>query len=236
MITTVLFDLDGTLLPMDQDVFVGTYMKGLAATAASCGYEPKKFIEAVMYGTSAMVKNDGTKTNEKTFWDTLAGIYGDEIYSHTHIFDEFYQTEFQNVSKVCGFSPKSAELISKVKKLGFRVALATNPLFPVVATESRIRWAGLKKEDFEAFTSFENSNFSKPNPKYYLEVCEKIGVKLDECLMVGNDVGDDMVAEQLGMKVFLLTDCLINKENKDISAYPNGSFDDLIAYIENVNN
>ena len=232
MITTVLFDLDGTLLPMDQDVFVSAYMKGLAATAAPCGYEPTEFVKAVMYGTGAMVKNDGTKTNEKAFWDTLAGIYGDKIYGHTHIFDEFYRTEFQNVSKVCGYTQKSAELIAKVKELGFRVALATNPLFPVIATESRIRWAGLNKEDFEMFTSFETSNFSKPNLKYYIEVCERIGVKPEECLMVGNDVGDDMVAEQLGMKVFLLTDCLINKENKDISIYPNGSFDELIAYID----
>ena len=61
-----------------------------------------------------------------------------------------------------------------------------------------------------------------------------MGVTPDECLMVGNDVSDDMVAEQLGMQVFLLTDCLINKENKDISAYPQGSFDELITYIENL--
>ena len=49
--------------------------------------------------------------------------------------------------------------------------------------------------------------------------------------MVGNDVGDDMVAQTLGMQVFLLTDCLINKTGNDISAYPNGSFDALEKYI-----
>ena len=54
----------------------------------------------------------------------------------------------------------------------------------------------------------------------------------DECLMVGNDVGEDMITETLGMKVFLLTDCLINKENKDISLFPNGSFDELMKYID----
>ena len=37
------------------------------------------------------------------------------------------------------------------------------------------------------------------------------------------------------MKVFLLTDCLINRENKDISVYPHGSFDELIQYIEALN-
>ncbi len=232
MITTILFDLDGTLLPMNQDSFAGTYMRGLAATAAPYGYEPKDFAKAVMTGTIAMVKNDGSKSNEEAFWDALTDIYGEKIRSHTHIFDEFYRTDFQEISKVCGFSTQSADVIYKVKQLGFRTALATNPLFPMIATESRIRWAGLKPEDFEIFTTFEGSNFCKPNPNYYREICAKIGVTPYECLMVGNDVTDDMVAEQLGMKVFLLTDCLINKENRDISAYPHGSFDELITYVE----
>ena len=50
--------------------------------------------------------------------------------------------------------------------------------------------------------------------------------------MIGNDVTEDMVAEKLGMKVFLITDCMINKENKDISMYPSGSFKDAIAYLK----
>ena len=50
--------------------------------------------------------------------------------------------------------------------------------------------------------------------------------------MVGNDVKEDMIAESLGMKVFLLTDCLINKEEKDISVYPNGDLNALLAYVD----
>lgn len=49
---------------------------------------------------------------------------------------------------MCGFSPKAAEAIKTAKNAGFRVALATNPLFPIMATESRIKWAGLKPDDF----------------------------------------------------------------------------------------
>ena len=110
--------------------------------------------------------------------------------------------------------------------------LATNPLFPAVATESRIRWAGLQKEDFELVTTYENSKHCKPNPDYYRDIIEEIGVRPEECLMVGNDVNEDMIAESLGMKVFLLTDCLINKEEKDITVYPNGDFGKLIQFIE----
>lgn len=232
MITTILFDLDGTLLPMDQDVFVGTYLKGLATTAAPYGYEPSEFAKAVMLGTKAMVKNDGKQTNEVAFWNALADIYGEKIKSQTHIFDEFYRTDFQKISEVCGNTPKAAEVTRIAKNLGFRVALATNPLFPIIAIESRIKWTGLDPKDFEVFTSFETSHFCKPNLEYYKEVCDTIGVSPKECLMVGNDVSEDMIAKQLGMKVFLLTDYMINKENKDISSYSHGSFDELVAYIK----
>jgi HAD superfamily hydrolase (TIGR01549 family) len=126
------------------------------------------------------------------------------------------------------------DLIKAVKDKGLRVALATNPLFPSTATEQRIAWAGLSPKDFELFTTYENSHFCKPNTNYYLEIMEKLGVKPEECLMVGNDVGEDMIVESLGSQVFLLTDNLINKENKDISVYPNGSFDKLLEYINHI--
>ena len=115
-----------------------------------------------------------------------------------------------------------------------RIVLATNPLFPSIATESRMRWAGLAPDDFELYTTYENSSFCKPNPKYYEEILGKLGVSAEECLMVGNDVTEDMIAETLGMKVFLLTDCLINKENKDISAFVNGSFSELMEFLAEV--
>jgi hypothetical protein len=50
--------------------------------------------------------------------------------------------------------------------------------------------------------------------------------------MVGNDATEDMVAEKLGMKVFLLTDCLINAQNRELSGYPQGSFPELMAYVD----
>lgn len=118
-----------------------------------------------------------------------------------------------------------------IKEMGLRVALATNPIFPAVATESRIRWAGLEPEDFELYTTYESIGYCKPNPAYYREVAAKLGVDPEQCLMVGNDVEEDMeAAEQTGMRVFLLTDCLINRENRDISAYPHGSFSQLMVF------
>ena len=233
-IKMVLFDLDGTLLPMDQEMFVGSYFKMLAGKLVPKGYDPQKLVKDIWAGTAAMVKNTGEVTNEEAFWNTFAEIYGEQVRKDIPMFDEFYRNEFQQVQSVCGYNPKAAEVVKYIKEKGLRIALATNPIFPAIATQSRARWAGIDVDDFEIYTTYENSSHCKPNSDYYRDVLCKLDVQAEECLMVGNDVTEDMVAETLGMKVFLLTDCLINKEDKDISVYPNGGFEDLIKYIDNI--
>ena len=233
-IKVVLFDLDGTLLPMDQDSFIKAYFGGLAKMLAARGYEPEKLVSAIWACTGAMIQNDGSDTNEGTFWKKFQEFFGEKVREDEPYFEEFYRTEFQKVADVCGFAPQAAEVIQLLQKVGKRIVLATNPLFPAIATHSRIRWAGMTPEDFELVTTYENSRYCKPNLKYYEEILGKIGVAPEECLMVGNDVGEDMITAKLGMKVFLLTDCLINKENVDISVYPNGSFGELMEYLREV--
>ena len=231
-IKAVLFDLDGTLLPMDQDTFIKAYLGGMAKKLAPHGYNPEELVKAVYAGMKAMTTNDGSKTNEVAFWNAFTSILGEEVRNDMPIFDDFYRNEFQDVKNICGFLPEAAQTVRKLKEMGYRVALATTPMFPSIATESRIRWAGFELDDFEIFTTYENYHFCKPSLGYYKEVIEKLGVKAEECLMVGNDVGEDMVTEELGMKVFLMPADLINKVGKDISQYPQGDFADLLAYIE----
>ena len=227
----ILFDLDGTLLPMDQDLFVKTYFKLLAVKLAPYGYDPKQLIDAIWGGTAAMVKNNGSCSNEDAFWTFFTGIFGKQALEHLPVFEDFYANEFQGAQAVCSQIPQAAEAINLVKEKGFRVALATNPIFPAIATRSRIRWAGLTPEDFELYTTYENSRFCKPNPAYYQDILAQMDLRPEECLMVGNDVTEDMIAQKLGMQVFLLTDCLINKVGADISQYPHGNFDDLKTFL-----
>lgn len=230
----ILFDLDGTLLPMDQDVFIRDYMQRLAAKMAPFGYEPKTLISAIWAGTGAMVKNDGSRTNEEVFWDSFCGAFGEKARLDEPKFEEFYRVEFQNVKNSCGCNEKAAQVIAKVKGKGLLPILATNPLFPAIATYSRTRWAGLDPADFGLITTYENSSHCKPDPDYYRDILKRMELKPEECVMVGNDVGEDMIAEALGMQVFLLTDCLINKTGGDISRYPNGSFDELLTFIDQI--
>lgn len=228
----VLFDLDGTLLPMDQEEFTKAYFHLLAKKLAPRGYEPKGLVDAIWAGTAAMVKNDGQCSNEEAFWQRFTQIYGPKVQADKPVFEEFYANEFQLARDVCGFTPRAAETVAAIRSMGYRVALATNPIFPSVATESRIRWAGLKPEDFELYTTYENSTHCKPNPAYFHDVAESLHLAPESCLMVGNDALEDTAAAQVGMQVFLLTDCLINKDGRDISTYPRGSFEQLLDYIK----
>lgn len=229
---TVLFDLDGTLLPMDQDSFVKAYFGGLATKMVPYGYDPQQLIQGIWAGTEAMVKNNGSQTNEEAFWRRFCEFAGPDSRKDEPIFNDFYHNEFRFVAVSCGHDKRSAEIIAYLKQMGCRLVLATNPIFPAIATRQRIAWAGLRETDFELVTTYENSRHCKPNPDYYRDIMDIIGEAPENCIMVGNDVQEDMMARKLGMDVFLLTDCLINKDGQDITQYPNGSFDELLEYLK----
>lgn len=231
MVTTVLFDLDGTLLPMDQDKFVKSYLGRMAQKLTPQGFDPDLLVKGIWKGTGAMVKNDGTRTNEEVFWEVFNGVIGKDCKQYEELFLDYYRNEFQEVSRDCGFDPRAAEAIAEIKSLGYRVGLATNPLFPSIATYSRARWAGLNPDDFEIITTYENSRHCKPNPDYYRDILETLNLKPENCVMVGNDVQEDMIAREFGMKVFLLTDSLINRTGEDIGKFPHGSFPELMTFI-----
>lgn len=232
-IRAVLFDLDGTLLKMDQDEFVKVYFKYLAKHLASRKYEPDKLLKVFWDGVTAMVMNDGKQTNEEAFWKVFTEAYGEDSIKDKDYIDDFYKNGFNQVESVCGLYKEAKEIVELVKTCGKIAVLATNPLFPHTATENRMRWAGLKPTDFVEYTTYENCHFCKPNPKYYEELLQKLDLKPEECIMVGNDVEEDMIpTEKLGMQGFLLTNCLINKKERDISKYPQGDFEVLKVFLE----
>lgn len=230
-IQAILFDLDGTLLPMDQDRFTQSYFKLLAKKLLPHGYEPEALVKAIWHGTAAMVRNDGSCSNEEAFWQDFAETLGAQALSDKALFEEFYAVDFQAAQAFCGFTPLAAETVEMLKKAGLRIILATNPIFPSFATESRIRWAGLSPEDFQLYTTYENIGYCKPNLEYYREILRRLELSAEDCLMVGNDVREDMVAEQLGMEVFLLTDCIINPENQPLDRWPHGDFPALQRFL-----
>lgn len=228
----VLFDLDGTLLPLDQDDFIAEYLRQLVAFLSQFGYEPKPMAGAIWAGCQQMIRNNGATTNETAFWQTMAAVLGPGVLDDQAKFEGYYTNEYYRLQQICGYTPEANTLVKRLKDLGIRVILATNPVFPAIATNQRIVWAGLDKADFELITTYENSIYCKPNVKYYAAILEQIGLTGEECMMVGNDISDDMPAQELGMQVFLLTDRLVNRKNLPLDIYPHGDFAALNAYID----
>ena len=231
---TILFDLDGTLLPMDQDAFTKAYFRALTEKLIPHGYEPDALVKGIWTGTASMIKNDGRRTNEAVFWDAFAGIFGDRVYRDKALFDAFYLAEFDRAKEVCGFDPEANVTVKALKSEGYRIILASNPIFPLTAQKRRMEWAGLDTDDFSYITSYENSCYCKPNPDYYREILSAIGCSAKDCLMVGNDTTEDIAAEDAGIQTFLLTNCLINSEGKDIPSHPHGGFEELREYVKHI--
>ena len=226
-IKNVLIDLDGTLLPMDFDVFLNAYINSISNKATLIGLTKEHFKKALWAGIVKMMQNDGSSSNEDAFWAAFCSVAGTTKEETDGNLNDFYNNEFNDIKNVCGFDKNAKILVERLKQNGYNVILATNPVFPKIGTFNRLKWAGLDFDDFSFVSTYENSHYCKPNVKYYEEILQKLNLKAEECLMIGNDVLDDMVAVNLNMQVFLLTDCLINKNGEDISKFDNGSFEDL---------
>jgi len=234
MVDTILFDLDGTLLQVKQTAFLDVYLAELRKVFNKAGMDAELSITAVWAGTKAMVQNDGTVRNIERFWQTFSkhmDIAGKRLREIEAECDKFYSNEFNKVKTVMIPCDISKRLVRRMASKGYGVVLATNPLFPECAVESRLGWIGLDVQDFRLITHYNNSTFCKPNPGYYREILGKINKAPQQCLMVGNNPAEDMSAGALGIETFLVTDCLENEADLDITAFQHGTLEQLEAYL-----
>ena len=227
----LLFDLDGTLLPMVQDEFANSYFMQLSKKFRGTGVDTDKLLKTIEKGLMGMVLNNGRNTNEEVYWQIFEREMKMKKVDIIDRFDEFYLNEFNEIITSTSPTGIAKEIIDIAKKKGLRLFLATNPLFPRQATLNRIRWAGLNPEDFLDITTYENSHFCKPNVKYFQEIIRRNDIDLDSALMIGNDVNEDLSISSLGVKTFLVTDCLENKHELELTSDFQGTLRDLKTFI-----
>lgn len=235
---TILFDLDGTLLPMDLGGFLDTYSKALKSRMAEAGFEAEAVWDALGKGIQAMLENEGVLTNEDMFLKTFDELMGEKSRKIQRELEKFYRKDFSVTKLNTQPTPYAEETISLLKEKGYTLVLATNPVFPEIATMQRIQWAGLTPEDFALITTYENTCYTKPNLNYYRKILKALQKQPEDCLMVGNDVDEDMCIMKLGVDVFLIKDCLINRSHSDISDYKQGNWDafaEFAAALPSVN-
>ncbi|NBK97455.1 MAG: HAD family hydrolase [Erysipelotrichia bacterium] len=232
MIKTILFDLDGTLLPMDLDAFIKVYFQALQIKFAKLGYDHELILKGVIAGTKAMIKNDGSMRNEEVFWQTFTQVTNISKKACEHDFEAFYKDEFVLLGKHTSQSNNMCEALKLLSEKGYRLLLTTNPMFPKMAVEERVRWAGVDASLFSMMTSYEYCHYTKPNIHYYEEVIQKENLKVEECMMVGNDTIEDGVIESLGIPLYLVEDHLINRNNDPIRSTWHGTSESFLTFVK----
>ncbi len=231
---TILFDLDGTLLPMDAQKFEEAYIGSLTNYTKNI-IDPKEMGTKLWRATGIMIKSDDkSMTNEQTFYSEFEKLLDSSTYNKIlEVIDSYYDNDFDVAKTATGFHKDMPKVVRYLKDKGYRVILATNPMLPRTATDKRISWAGLNVDDFDHVTRFEEYVHCKPNPLYYEDIISKFDLDPSECLMVGNDAQEDMMTKQFGFETWLLTDDLIDR-GQEYHADWIGTRDDLLEKIMEV--
>ncbi len=232
MLKAVLFDLDGTLLPVDTGKFMSEYLKEIAG-AVRQAVEPQRFVHSLLASTAKMVADRSpAATNADVFWADFNVRLGDCIEDLKPLIEKFYSEKFSELARVARPRPQlSRRVVQTALDRGLRIALATNPVFPLTAVRQRMAWAGIDDQPWGVVACYEEMHFCKPNPDIYLEIAEKLGVRPEECLMAGNDAEEDMVAGSVGMKTYLVTDYLIGASHGNLKVDWTGSLDGLADWL-----
>jgi len=236
MIDTILFDLDGTLLHYTQDEFISVYFSKILKVFERLGLDPALGSKALWNSTMTMIRNDGTELNSERFWEEfscLLNLSPERVDVVEAACEEFYHGEFDAVRSILKNTDPGLprQMIDSLASQGFTLVLATNPLFPACAIATRLAWVGLAPEDFCLVTDYANSRYCKPNPGYYREILAKLDKEPSQCLMVGNNTHEDMVAATVGIETFLVTNHLENEAGRDVSAFRHGTLAEAAEYL-----
>lgn len=236
MINTILFDLDGTLLSMDTEKFIESYFKQLGI-AFKDHFTSEEVAKYFWLASENMINDkDSSKTNEEAFFEEFNKHINGQQKALSVLIKDFYKNDFNKVKKVSSESIEIIEAVKILKAKGYSLVVATNPLFPKEAIRARIKWAGLNIEDFDYKTTFEHMHYTKPNINYYKEILADLEKDASECLMVGNDIKEDMVANEIGIETYLITNNIIGDldDNKNIDYQ--GDYVEFLNYVRKLPN
>ena len=228
----VFFDLDGTLLPMDVDRFMQDYFAALRSFAAEHGFEPDPFLKVLLAATKGMTEPGPGTTNEERFWPLFCDLVGRGRKELETLLNEFYATRFDDLGTSVEPNPSARRAVECLRAKGYPLYLTTMPLFPRVAVESRLGWAGVPVDAFERITTYENSTSVKPYAAYYRENVQAAGVDASRVLMVGNNTREDLAALDLGCDGYLITDFLLDPEDYDVDSVKHGSLAEFAAFVD----
>ena len=230
-VDTILFDLDGTLLPMDMNEFLKRYLHEVASAFADMS-DQMKLITYLLESTQYMLNNDGAKTNSEVFAEKFSSMMNGQIDIYLERFERFYDEGYINLKNFVYPNPLVKKSIDILKTKRYKLVIATNPIFPLKAVIHRIMWADLNPSDFSYITSYEKNRFCKPNINFFFEVLDAIEKEAYHCLLVGNDVQEDLAGGKAGLSTYLITDHMINRNEETVVSTYVGDYNDFLKFAE----
>ncbi|MBM3156168.1 MAG: HAD family hydrolase [Chloroflexi bacterium] len=205
MLKAVLFDLDNTLIHFSERRFAESYFARIASAFADI-MPADKLLERLFISTQLLMNNNGEMSNADHFMNSFSSgldIPRDKLWKR---FIDFYEAEFDRFRDIVSVPDGVRDMLLNLKRKRVKLVIASNPMWPSIVQMKRLAWGGIDDIKFDLVTDIENMSYCKPRLEYYLEVCRKIALKPDECLMVGNDPVNDMIVASIGMKTYLVTD------------------------------
>jgi len=231
MFDAILFDLDDTLLRNEMNAFINAYFGTLMPKIAAL-YPDANIREAIMTATRSMIDSkDGEKTLRDVFIAKFQALTGLDFAEVEPLFLNYYENEYCQVAGVTSPLEHARAALHAAQKVTPNIVLATIPIFPLIAIEERMRWAGIADFPFALVTSFEMMHASKPHPEYYAEIARHLNCAPEACLMIGNDYHDDMIAKAVGMKTFLVTDFAQRADQKKFEPDYKGSLAQVADFL-----
>lgn len=232
MLKAVLFDLDGSLLQMNEPKFVAKFAHLVNLKFANKGYDYDEISQVFWKAVERVYKNDGSKLNIDVFWDHLVEHYGEDVLKEKSTVEEYYNNEFKDVKTEFYPNPIAKEIVKFVNENNLLCILATQPIFPLIGVINRMDFVGLEESDFTYITNMENSKFTKANPKYYKDLLEKFNLKDDEVIMFGNHYYEDGESTLVNnIKTFLIEGCII-KDTKSTNEFEKVKMNEIIPTIK----
>jgi FMN phosphatase YigB (HAD superfamily) len=231
----LLLDLDDTLIDNSMDTFIPAYFRALEAFVAGV-VEPGRFIQELLKATRAMDGNDGSgPSNEDVFAAAFYPGLGVPREEMEPLLARFYSEAFPRLEPLTGKRPAAPKIVEWAMARGLQVVIATNPLFPRTAIEQRMAWGGVGVDrfDYELVTCYENSHATKSSPAYFREIVGFLDREPEECLMVGDNWGWDVVcAGTAGIPSYWIAMDGARPPEPVVPVVGRGDLDDLLASAE----
>lgn len=234
MLKTILFDMDGTLLNMGESAFEKEYLKRMVLFLEKrYPGKGKDIVKAVGYGAEAMKVSDGSRSNLDVFWKAFTKVSGYSRHEMEPVITMYYLTDFTHIGDDYVSDGDMQAAVRLLNEKGYQLLVATTPVVPYIANAERIRWTGLADIPWLDLTSFDGYSYSKPNPAYFRQVCEKFHLQPEECMMIGDSLTKDYPATELGMEFFLI----LNEDSPEAEQQftgRKGNRKDLLAFVESL--